>query len=466
MKIRLLLVLLFWAGSVFAADSIPSYWNLMVGSAFTENQSYSVLQKICDQAGGRLTGTKENEAAQNILIDALETLGMRPRREYFEMPGWVRADDEVWLLQPAKRRLRAVALGYVQKTSPFQAEAIFGFSGQKSILDSLNVKNKIVIIGYRRPPKGNRPLRAQVIRFAAHRGAKAVLFINGKTGGLCLAGTSDFQGNPAPIPAFSITKEEGLRLKRLILSGQTVRLKIVTRSYCKSIKTSNIVVTLPGKMKKKIVLGAHFDSWDLGQGSIDNGVGSAILFEVARLIHRFHARNAYTLEFVWFNGEELGLWGSKKYVQRHKNESIVAMMNMDMTGRVTGFNVMGFDELLPFFRSLLPHLKGFNLTQAVTNKPWPNSDHAPFMLQGIPVITPNAHLDKEQVTYYHSFGDTFDKVRVDYLAQSAGIIAIVVSELANRPQMHLERYGKKEIENMLKHYGLDRVLKKENEWPF
>ena len=127
---------------------------------------------------------------------------------------------------------------------------------------------------------------------------------------------------------------------------------------------------------------------------------------------------------------------------------------------------MGFDEFLPLFKELVPNLVGFNLTQAVTNKPWMNSDHMPFMLHGIPVITTNAHLDKEQVTYYHSFGDTFDKVRPDYLAQSAGIIAVLATELANRPQLHLKRHSKKQIKEMLEHYNLDRILKSENEWPF
>lgn len=463
---RIVFIVFVWLAFAFAGDRISDYWNLMIGSAFTENHALPVLQKICDQAGGRLTGTVQNEKAQDILIGELKGIGLNAKREYFEISGWVRGDDDVRMLKPTERKLRAVALGYVQKTPTFLAQVVFGFSGQQKILDSLNIKDKIVLIGYERPQKGRRPLRAQVIHFAAKNGAKAVLFINRKIGGLCLAGTSSFQGNPALIPAFSITKEEGLWLKRLVTSGYKVVLQMTVRSYCTPAKTSNIVLTLPGKVKDKIVLGAHFDSWDLGQGSIDNGLGTAILFDIARLISRFHPHNYYTLEFVWFNGEELGLWGSKKYMERHQKEPILAMINMDMTGRVTGFDAMGFDEFLPLFRELVPKLTGFNLTQAVTNKPWTNSDHEPFMLQGIPVITTNAHLDKDQANYYHSFGDTFDKVRPDYLAQSAAVISILATELANRPQMHLQRHSGKEIEQILKHYGLDRILKSENEWPF
>lgn len=466
MKFKFLIIAMAFALTAFAADNIPAYWNLMVGSAFTENHAYPLLQRICDEAGGRLTGTVENEKAQEILISELKKVGISARKEFFEMPGWVRGNDRVEMLEPTFRQLRAVALGYVDRTDAFQAPLIYGFCGQKEILDSLNIKGKIVLIGYERPKKGRKPLRAQVIRYAAKNGAKGVLFINRKIGGLCLAGTSSFQGIPAPIPAFSLSKEEGLWLKRLVQNGHNVKLQIAVHSHCKPIRTSNIVVTLPGKVKDKVVLGAHFDSWDLGQGSIDNGLGTAILFDMARLIHEFHPDNYYTIEFVWFNGEELGLWGSKKYMEKHKNQPIVAMLNMDMTGRPTGLNAMGFDAFLPFFKRLAPKLAGFNLTSGIVNKPWTNSDHMPFMLRGIPVITLTAHLDKEQVNYYHSFGDTFDKVRADYLSQASGLIAIVATELANDPNLGLKRLTKEQTKTMLKKYHLDTILKNENEWPF
>ncbi len=466
MRIKLLILFISLAVAGYAQNKVPDYWNLMAGSAFTENHAFFVLKKICDEAGGRLTGSVQNKKGQDILISELKKFGITARREYFEMPGWVRGDDQVEMVEPTRRKLRAIALGYVDKTPLFSAPVAFGFSGQKEILDSLNINGKIVLIGYERPKKGRRPLRAQVIHFAVQRGAKAVLFINRKIGGLCLAGISGFQGIPAPIPAFSITKEEGLWLKRLVQNGKNVRLQMTVNSYCKPIKTSNIVVTLPGKVTDKIVLGAHFDSWDLGQGSIDNGLGTAILFDITRLIHRFHRQNYYTLEFVWFNGEELGLWGSKKYMEQHQNDSVVAMLNMDMTGRPTGLDAMGFDAFLPFFNSLAPKLTGFNLNQGVVNKPWINSDHMPFMLRGIPVITLNAHLDKEQANYYHSFGDTFDKVRADYLSEGTGLIAILATELANNPNLGLKHLSKEQTKKMLEKFHLDESLKRENEWPF
>ncbi|HHE56000.1 MAG TPA: M28 family peptidase [Caldithrix abyssi] len=464
MKSFLLLVLV---GSVLiAGDWHKETWNAFCGSAFVDNASYRVLQRICDEAGGRLVGSLQNEKALAILIEELQKLGIKPKKESFTMPGWVRGNDEVVLIEPTERKFKAIALGYVDRTPTFSASLVNGHAGQKEMLDSINIKGKIVLITAEKPKRGKRPLRSEVIRFAAAREAKAVLFVNNKVGGLVLAGTSSFQGEPAPIPGFSITLEEGKWLERLLAEGKNVRLRIKTESFCKQVNTSNVVVTLGGKVKEKIVLGAHFDSWDLGQGSIDNGIGSAILFEVVRLFKQIHPENYFTLEFVWFNGEELGLWGSKKYMEAHGEEPIVAMINMDMTGRPTGFNAMGFDGFVPFLEGLKNQLIGFDLERGVINRPWTNSDHMPFMMKGIPNFSLTAHLDKEQVSYYHSLGDTFDKVRADYLSQAAAIVSILTLELSNRPDLPYKRLSKEQTAQMLKKYHLDDILKREKEWSF
>ncbi|WP_456405451.1 M28 family peptidase [Caldithrix abyssi] len=461
-----ILITLVFMGGLFSGDFNKQIWRQLSGSAFVDNVSYPVLQRICDEAGGRLVGSKQNEKAMDILIEELKKLGLDAKRESFNMPGWVRGDDEVKLLEPTERTLRCAALGYVNQTPPFVAPLVNGHSGQKEILDSIDVHGKIVLIPPEKPKKGKQPLRSEVIRYAAANGAKAVLFVNNKIGGLMRAGTFSFQGEPAPIPGFSITYEEGQWLKRLLEAGKMTRLKITTRSYCTPITTANIVATIPGKVKDKIVLGAHFDSWDFGQGGIDNGNGSAILLEVARLIHQIHPQNHFTLEFVWFNGEELGLWGSKKYMEKHGKEPIAAMVNMDMTGRPTGFNAMGFDDFLPFFEALVENLQGYNLTVGAISRPWTNSDHMPFMMQGIPTFTLTAHLDKDQGRFYHSFGDTFDKVRSDYLSQAAGVISIMVVELANRPQLPFQKLDKEAVTRMLKKFNLDEILKRQKEWSF
>lgn len=447
-------------------SQVPYLWKTIVGSAYLENHSYSVLQRICDEAGGRLVGSPQNVHAMNILEEELKDLGIPVHRENFNIPGWIRENDIVRMVSPTNRSLKAYALGYVQKKPAFEGEVVFCGNGFASDLTSRKVRNKIVLISSRKLSPKSPPLRYQVIQMAADSGANAVLFINKTPGTLVRAGTANFQGIPSPIPAFTINYEEGNWLLRLVKKQKKVIVHIETNSYCKKVETSNLVVTFPGRSQKKIVLGAHFDSWDLAQGAIDNGIGSAILFDIARLIHTYSPQNYYTVELVWFNGEELGLWGSKKYMERHKNDEIILMMNMDMTGQVYGFDIMGFIEGKDYFEKLAKTLEGMNLSTEVVEYPWTNSDHMPFMFNGIPVLTFRAHLDKEQGQYYHSSGDTFDKVKKNYLSHSAGIITLTTIQLANEKKFPFRKYSAEEVKKMMEKYGIDKRLKKQGEWIF
>ncbi len=432
----------------------------MLGSALGENQSYALLQRICDRAGGRLMGTENNRRAAEILKSALEKLDYFVSFESFQAPGWVRGTDEVVMQQPVQRRLRAVALGYVDRTPPFEAELVYAAHGFKEDYEKIDARGKIMLVTQERPRQKKPLLRYEAIHIAAEQGARAILFINNKKGGLVLAGVSNFAGTPAPIPAFSLTYEEGKWLQRLTEEAVPVRLRLAVESHCQPTESFNVVTRLPGKSPQKIVLGAHLDSWDLGQGSIDNGIGTAILFEVARLLKTFSPQNRYTIEFVWFNGEELGLWGSKRYLKRHAGDKILSMFNFDMVGRPTGVNVMGFEEFIPFFEEQLGKIRGLDFERGVINQPWMNSDHQPFLLRGIPTFTLTAHLDEESVKYYHDFGDTFDKVNRQYLSQAAGVIAVLVREMANASRLPYRQRSEEETVSLLKKFGLDKRLQR------
>lgn len=441
-------------------------WNLLIGSAYTENQSYNVLRRFCDEAGGRMMGSAENEKAVSILKEELAKIGLTGRSEKFTVPGWIRGNDEVKMLLPVERKIKAAALGFVNKTPAFTADVIFtGYGFAEAYADGKGA-GKIVLVTQESPAGREALLRYEAIDTAAKYGARAILFINNKPGSILMDGTSNFEGKPSKIPAFTISFEEGEWMRRLIENNRKVEMEIVTNSYCKELETENVVVTLPGKVKDKIVIGAHFDSWDLGQGGVDNGIGSAVLFDVARILKKYSAENYYTIDFVWFNGEELGLWGSSKYAEMHKNEPIYAMLNMDMIGSPTGFNVMGFEELRPLFEKIIKGLDGFDLNKGIVNYPYTNSDHIPFMFKGIPVFSLQAHLDEDMVKYYHDAGDTFDKVSKKYLSDAAAVVSVTINELANNSLYKLKNKTERETISILKKHGLDKRLKRQHEWIF
>ena len=191
-----------------------------------------------------------------------------------------------------------------------------------------------------------------------------------------------------------------------------------------------------------------------------------MLFDVARIMAALSRDNERTVEFVWFNGEEMGLWGSRRYVEQHRGERIAAMINMDMTGRPRGFGAMGNDHFLPLLEELCAEMRGYDMSAGVINALWTNSDHQPFMLAGIPTITPLGHLDSETVETYHDFGDTYDLVNKRYLSEAAGVVSILTHELANRADIPFVHRTPEETMEYLRAGGLEERLRRQGEWDF
>lgn len=439
-------------------------WNTIIGSAMLENKSYDLLEKICDEVGGRMMGSPQNEKGMKILEDALKEIGFNPTYEKFNAPGWYRGNDEVIVKTPFIKKLKAVASGYVDSASIFEAEVVYASNGYEEDYKNIDVKDKIVLVTREKPKNKDVLITTEFLKIAINKGAKAILFISDNPGTLVIARTGSFQGYSVKIPAFNISYEEGKWIERLIKKKIKVTIEITTKSYCKKVETANLVATLPGKVKEAIVVGAHFDSWDLGQGAIDNGQGSAILFDLARIFKKYFPENYYTINFVWFNGEEFGLFGSKKYVEMHSNDKIITMINMDMTGIPQGFNCMGFDEFVPFLENITNKLSGFDLTQGVISSPWTNSDHEPFMLKGIPSIAVMGHLEEDMYKYYHEMGDSFDKVNKKYISEAVAILGVLIKELANNKELNFKIKSEKEMVEMLTKFNIDKTLKMQGEW--
>lgn len=447
------------------AAQVPD-WNAIVGSAYTGAGGYRVLERLSDEAGGRLMGTDGNKTGLEILRTELLALGLDPVLESFDAPGWRRGDDRVEMTAPVHRTLRAAALGYTDRAPAIDETVVFAGHGFPEDYATVRAEGKIVLVSSD-APEGRPPLlRYEAIDIAASHGARAILFINEKKGGMLLLGVGNFQGKPNAVPAFTITFEEGKWMERLLNGKKTVRVRLDVRSVCEPVKSASLVVRLPGRRPQKILVGAHMDSWDISQGATDNGIGSAVLFDVARLLAACSPRNEYTVEFVWFNGEELGLWGSKRYAGRHQPDEIAAMVNLDMTGSPVSFNAMGFDEAVPLLKGIVSGLPGYALQKDIQSVPWTNSDHQPFLLRGIPTIGVGGRLDPDDVRFYHDFGDTFDKVNRQYLSDAAAVTGVLIATLANAPDLGFRHRTRDEIVTLYRKHKVDETLRRQREWPF
>src|SRR4029077_11686479 len=115
-----------------------------------------------------------------------------------------------------------------------------------------------------------------------------------------------------------------------------------------------------------VILGAHLDSWDLGQGTTDNGTGTCVVLEAARILAKSGIKPRRTIRFVLFTGEEQGLYGSKAYVQKHKDEMpriSLCLVHDTGTGKVVGIDTQGRAPVKPLLENELASLKDLGLKE-------------------------------------------------------------------------------------------------------
>ena len=420
--------------------------------------AHAMLTRLCDDFGGRLTGSAANRGAMEQLAGELRALGLVPEIVPFKMPGWERGADRVDLVAPFVRPLRVAALAYTQPHAPFEAEVVSIGAGDAADYPA-DVRNKVVL------------LDSTAVRFtrdssrlATERGARGVLYINREGGGQLLARTGSFIGEALPLPVYTLTQEEGRWLQRLLARGRPVRVRMETHSRCREVETANLRLVFPGRSPERVIVGAHFDSWDLGQGALDNGLGSAQLFALA---HALRGRQlARTIELVWVNGEEQGLWGSRHAAATLGNTPVVAMINLDMVGVPIAVNALGDESLVPALERWNTGRGDRKLPKGVENINWFGSDHTPYQLAGVRALTFNAPIPRESVRHYHDLADTIDKLPEQIVVDSTAIIGEVVLALVNDPALGAFRRPPADTLKLFTTFGLEPRMRGIGYWPF
>jgi len=213
--------------------------------------------------------------------------------------------------------------------------------------------------------------------------------------------------------------------------------------------TRNVVAILPGTSAalrgEVVVIGAHYDHLGLGgfgamdpdstgrvhNGADDNASGTAALLEIARLLG--HRRPGRTIVLVAFSGEELGTLGSSYFVQHplpQPVDSIYAMLNMDMVGRLRNARLLALGAATAKeFPALLDSLNTpprFDLR--ASGDGWGPSDHAVFFAARRPVL----HFFTDLHEDYHRSTDDWDKINASGVAQVAQFVGDLAWTLANR----------------------------------
>jgi len=242
----------------------------------------------------------------------------------------------------------------------------------------------------------------------------------------------------SPLPNVVISNEDYALLARLIAAGVKPRLegRIENRLGNQPVQQWNTVGEIRGSEwpGQEVILGAHLDSWDLGTGVTDNGTGSMVVLEAARVIARSGLKPKRTIRFVLFSGEEQGLLGSRAYAEAHAAtaDSIQAVLVLDNgTGAITGQALQGRKDLEGLWKQLLAPVASLN-ADSVREASKSGTDHLSFLPYGVPGF----NFDQLRRGYnhtHHSQSDTYDKAVEGDLKQAAAVMAVTAYQLANLP---------------------------------
>ena len=199
---------------------------------------------------------------------------------------------------------------------------------------------------------------------------------------------------------------------------------------------------------------------------MDNGLGTAQLFSIAKALQEFSPKNRRTVELVWFNGEEQGLWGSRHHAPTVRDRPISAMINLDMVGAIESVNALGFSDLVPVLEGFDASLGERRMEKGVVDVNWFGSDHTPYQLEGVRSITFGAPIAPEAVRYYHDFGDTFDKIDYEMLINSSATIAALTYYLANIPELENARVSDETVKEIFKSKRVRNRMRNSDLWRF
>ena len=262
------------------------------------------------------------------------------------------------------------------------------------------------------------------------------------------------------MPTVVLRNEDFGRISRLVADNRPVEIEldVVNTTYPEGKTVYNAVAEIPGsdKAQEVVMLGAHLDSWHAATGATDNGIGSAVMMEAARILKAIGVKPRRTIRVALWSGEEQGLLGSKAYVKAHfgtaeepkpEYDTFAGYVNVDTgTGRIRGLTVFGPRGSGSVLRKAVAPFADLGVAGAITSKSrrTGGTDHTSFNAAGLPGIGTQLDPMEYQSHTWHTNLDTYERIVEDDVKAQAAVIAGVVYELAMRDEK-LPRFTKEQM---------------------
>jgi carboxypeptidase Q len=456
----------------------------IAGEGIMDSRAFAYLTELSDQVGGRVAGSPQDKKAIDWGLAKMKSIGLTNvhAETYSVWKGWTRGTAIAEMVAPIQRKLQVDAMGWTGSTPAAGAEAEVVtanlFDLDQEIKNIARFRGKIVMMKPEgTPKKGFWMIFAQYGDFLnkLHE-AGAVAVIGGQGGfkaeGMHLTHTGILGfAQDFAIPVVDMAMEDQGQLERFLAVGKSVRLRINVQNTFTGgpVESANVVGEIPGRERPEeiVVVGAHLDSWDLSEGTTDNGTGTTSVLAAADAIVKSGQRPGRTIRFVLFTGEEQGLLGSLAYVKQHGNEMknhLGCLVLDNGQGPVKEFQLAGHNDLTASMQAFADSLLNVREIK-VTDKREFGSDTGPFILAGLPGI----NLDQDSPDYkytHHSAGDALEAVKPDVLTQNATIMALTAYWLADRPERFASPWPPERTARMLRDKGDFEFLKAFNLWTF
>ncbi|MBW8050615.1 MAG: M20/M25/M40 family metallo-hydrolase [Cytophagales bacterium] len=430
--------------------------------ALSNGKSYELLDHLCNNIGGRLSGSPQAAKAVEWSKQVMEDFGFdRVFLQEVMVPHWVRGEKEYAEIIKSKGSesiaVPVCALGGSVGTGSKGITAnvveVHNFEELEK-LGGKKLKGKIVF--YNRPmdPTHITTFRAyseavdqrwagamEAAKYGAIgvvvRSMTLALDDHPHTGSMGYGNDSNgyyedeisVEKDINKIPAAAISTKGAELLSSLLKKDPGLQFHF--KMSCQTlpdVKSYNVVGEIKGsKFTEEIILvGGHLDSWDLGDGAHDDGAGCVQAIEVLRIFKALNIRPKRTIRAVLFMNEENGLRGGKKYAELAKTnkEKHIAAIESDGGGSSPrGFGVSGKTEQVDKIISWTKWFEPYGHYQIT--KGGGGADISPLKDQNVTLI--GLRVDSQRYfDYHHAVTDTFDKVNKRELELGAAAMAALV----------------------------------------
>jgi carboxypeptidase Q len=415
----------------------------LISAATNSNFAFERLTLLCDKFGPRFSGSTNLEMAIDWILAEMKKDGLENvHGEEVMVPHWVRGNESAELLSPRPHKLAMLGLGGSVATPPdgITARVLVVKSFQDLSNRTAEAKGKIVLFNQPFTKYSDTVLiRTRGAMEAAKAGAVASLVRSVTPFSLNTPHTGNMRyTNSLPkIPHAAITVEDAEMLQRMQDRDEkiVVRLKMEAKMLPDA-KSRNVIGEMVGHEKPEeiVLVSGHIDSWDVGQGAMDDGGGCVAAWEAVRLMHKMGLSPRRTIRVVLWTNEENGIAGAKAYREAHKKElanHVLAIECDDGVFKPTSFAFTGSGAATNQVNEVAKLLQKITPMQIKSGAG--GADISQFEDDGVPLMDLLVDPTK-YFWYHHTHADTIKVIdRADF-NQCVAALAVMSYVIADAPE--------------------------------